>query len=1082
MNNLHGHLLKELLKIGDTMTNFDFLNGKIEYAEIQSLCVEAEKADKPFDVAIKCREALESVVCFIYRKECVRVPEKATMLELLDGYVIAPFVDNAVILESLHFIRKLGMNAQHDTKIKKTHAKLAFENLEFFVRFVVNKYETPEKIKEVVLPRYLSEADTRRIYIDEYLKEAGWDVAEPNSETVLPDGTVVKSGQVYPSKACCEIPVEGMQNASGIGFCDYVLYGKDGKPLAIVEAKKTSVDPVVGAYQVKQYGECMKNKYGYVPVLYYTNGYEIYVVDGIYPARRVMAFHSLDELEYLLQKRNRNDITDLTINDEITNRPYQKMAITKICERFNEKQRRGLIVMATGTGKTRVSISLVDVLLRNKWIKNVLFLADRTSLVRQAFVNFKKLLPNMSYCVLNDKSLADEPNARITFSTYQTMIGYIDAEDKEFTSARFDLIIIDEAHRSVFNKYGSIFQYFDCLLVGLTATPKNEVDASTYQLFNCEQDEPNFDYSLEEAVKDNYLVNYKVESRTTKLMSRGIKYGDLSEKDKKKADSILEDEVEDDFVIPKETLFKLFYNKDTCKRVLEDVMENGLRVDGGQKVGKTIIFAYNHKHAELIVEVFKEIYPQYGDDYCQLIDNYVKNAGELIPKFETNEDFRIAVSVDMLDTGIDVPSVLNLVFFKPVKSKIKFIQMIGRGTRLCTGLIDGKDKEFFLIFDYCGNFEYFEKHPDGTINSNGKSLSQRLFDVRLDIFVELQKYEHQTEPSHKSYYDKLKPQLYEKVVKIKDASSRISVRDNMMYVDKYCDEEKWAAISLLEKKEIQLHLSRLVDNELNQDKRSLAFDFQMLMVELSVLANGNISAAERNVNRVRIVSRDLLNTASISAVIKKSDILKTLASTEFWESPKVEDLEKYRNEIRDLMQYLPPKAEPVIIDLPDDVENIAYDGTGLIDIRTYREKVIDYLAEHTDNPVVKKIQNLIPINAEDIKELERILWHELGTVDEYQHSTDIDNLAVFIRSIVGIEQSAINEKFGAFLSGNILNSQQQEFVKAIIDYVRENGDIIAEDLLYKSPFDSYDIVTLFNDNVPIIMNIVDAMHNSITAA
>ncbi len=1064
------------------MTKFDFLEGKSEYAEIQNLCVEAEKADKPSDIAIACREALDAVIRFVYRRESVRVPEKATMLELLDGCVIAPFVDNSVILESLHFIRKVGMNAQHGMPVKKREAKVAFENLLFFVQFVVQKYETPEKIDEIVLPRYLSEADTRRIYIDEYLKEAGWEVFEPNGETALPDGTVVKSGTVFPAKACCEIPVEGMPNASGIGFCDYVLYGRDGKPLAIIEAKKTSVDPVVGSHQVKLYGDCMKKKYGYVPVLYYTNGYEIYIVDGTYPARRVMAFHSLDELEYMLQKRNRHDITDLTINDDITNRPYQKMAITKICERFNEKQRRGLIVMATGTGKTRVSISLVDVLLRNKWIKNVLFLADRTSLVRQAFINFKKLLPDMSYCVLNERSLADEPNARITFSTHQTMIGYIDAEDKEFTSARFDLIIIDEAHRSVFNKYGSIFQYFDCLLVGLTATPKNEVDASTYQLFNCEQDEPNFVYSLEEAVKDRYLVNYKVESRTTKLLSRGIKYGDLSDEDKQKADSILEEEVEDDFVIPKESLFKLFYNKDTCKRVLEDLMENGLRVDAGQKVGKSIIFAYNHKHAELIVETFKELYPQYGDNYCQLIDNYVKYAGDLIVKFEEDDDFRIAVSVDMLDTGIDVPSVLNLVFFKPVKSKIKFIQMIGRGTRLCPGLIDGRDKEFFLIFDYCGNFEYFDENPDGTTNNNGKSLSQKLFDVKLDILVELQKYEHQSDPLHKAYYDKLRPQLYNKIVEIKANSSRISVRDKMMYVDKYVDEDKWNALSLLEKKEIQLHLSRLVDNDLKQYKGALSFDYQMLLIELSVLANGNISEAERNVNKVRLLSRILLDSASIPAVVNKAETLKTLMSTEFWEKPAVDELEKYRKEIRDLIQYLPQKLPPVDVDTPDVIISTDYEGEGLIDIRTYKEKVIDYLAEHTDNPTVKKIQNLVPIDADDVKELERILWHELGTVDEYKGSTDIDNLAVFIRSIVGIEQSVINEKFGQFLSGNILNAQQQEFVKAIIDYVRENGDIIADDLIDKSPFDSYDIMTLFDENIPIVKNIVSIMHNSIVAA
>ncbi|MEE1010796.1 MAG: DEAD/DEAH box helicase family protein, partial [Acutalibacteraceae bacterium] len=422
--------------------------------------------------------------------------------------------------------------------------------------------------------------------------------------TTLLNGTIVKSGTVLPNMACCEIPVQGMPNESGIGFCDYVLYGKDGKPLAIVEAKKTSVSAVVGIQQVKEYGDCMKQKYGYVPVLYYTNGYEIYVIDGLYPSRKVMAFHTAEELEYMLQKRNRNDITDLQIREDISGRPYQKMAITNICERFNDLHRRGLIVMATGTGKTRVSISLVEVLARNKWIKNVLFLADRTSLVRQAFKNFQKILPNMSYCVLSDKSLADEPNARITFSTHQTMINYIDAEDKEFSSARFDLIIVDEAHRSIFNKYGSIFSYFDCLLVGLTATPKDEVDANTYHLFNCENGEPNFSYSLEEGVKEHYLVPYKVKSKTTKLLSHGIKYSDLSTADKQKADVVLIDDVAPDYIIPKETLFKIFYNEDTCRRVLDELMTNGLKVDYGQKIGKTIIFAYNHKHAQLIVDVF----------------------------------------------------------------------------------------------------------------------------------------------------------------------------------------------------------------------------------------------------------------------------------------------------------------------------------------------------------------------------------------------------------------------------------------------------------------------------------------------
>lgn len=1063
------------------MLIFDFISQKTEYKEIFDACILAENAKTPSDMASCCRKALTNIVEFIYDKHKVPMQVNATLLELLDNKVITGFVNNSVIMETLHFIRKLGMNAQHDKNIKKKHAKLALDNLAFFAEFVYRKFELPDTVAGFTIPAYMSEAETRRIYIDAYLGEAGWNVLEPTGTTTLPNGTVVKSGTTMPDMACCEIPVKDMPNASGIGFCDYVLYGKDGKPLAIVEAKKTSVDAVVGVQQVKTYGDCMKKQYGYVPVLYYTNGYEIYVIDGLYPSRKVMAFHTAEELEYMIQKRSRNDITDLQIRDDISGRPYQKMAITNICERFNDLHRRGLIVMATGTGKTRVSISLVEVLARNKWIKNVLFLADRTSLVQQAFKNFQKILPDMSYCVLSDRSLADEPNARITFSTHQTMINYIDAEDKEFTSARFDLIIVDEAHRSIFNKYGSIFSYFDCLLVGLTATPKDEVDANTYHLFNCENGEPNFSYSLEEGVKEHYLVPYKVKSKTTKLLSHGIKYSDLSATDRQKVD-VLIDDVPTDYVIPKETLFKIFYNEDTCRRVLDEVMTNGLKVDYGQKIGKTIIFAYNHKHAELIVNTFKKTYPKYGEDYCQLVDNYVKGANSLIVKFETDDNFRIAVSVDMLDTGVDVPGVLNLVFFKPVKSKIKFVQMIGRGTRLCEKLIDGKDKEYFLIFDYCGNFEYFEQNVNGADGIVSKSISQRLFDAKLSLLVELQKIEHQTNHEHKAYYDKIKPELINKVLGVKANSARISVREELAYVDKFCDQERWQAISILDAKEMQLHISKLVDSDIDEDKKALAFDVKMFNIELSVLANGNISEATRSVTSVRKSARILLDYATIDGVKEKADVLQILAGTDFWNSPNISDLEKYRDEVRDLMKYIRPQDEPVDIDTPDEVLDGGYDGNGLMDIRTYKEKVIDYLAENTNNPTILKIRNLEPINADDLKELERVLWEELGTKDEYDKITDIDNLAAFIRSIVGIEQEAINEKFGEFLSGNVFNSQQQEFVKSIIDYVRENGDINVNDLIEKSPFDNYDIITMFGPQAHILRSIVDIMHNSIAAA
>lgn len=1017
------------------------------------------------------RGVLTDAIDYIYESTNTHKPEKASLLELVDSDVLANYVQDSDVINSLHYVRILGMNAEHDQKIKKTADKLAYDNLAYFIGLI----EAQEKgtRAQYQKPPYMSEANTRKLYIDLYLKEAGWDVLDTENVAIA-------------GKAGIEIKVEGMPNAQGIGFCDYVLYGRDGKPLAIVEAKKTSVSPEKGRHQVDLYGECMKAIYGYKPILYYTNGYVTKVIDGIYPDRTVMAFLTIDELELMMQRRNRGNITDLKISDRITNRPYQKMAITNLCEWLNQKHRRGLLVMATGTGKTRVAISLVDVLSRNNWVKNVLFLADRTSLVNQAKKNFAKLLPNMSICELSGNEEKDY-NARLMFCTYQTMINYIDAEDKRFTSGRFDLIIIDEAHRSIFNKYGSIFAYFDSLLVGLTATPKSEVDANTYRIFGCESGIPNFDYSLEEAVKDKYLVNYKSFSRTTKLLKRGIKYNELTEDEKRQLDEYFVDEPPTpDFTVSEKELFKKIFNKNTCCEILEELMQYGIKTNGGELLGKSIIFAYNHHHAQMIVDCFHELYPEHPANYCQLIDNYVKYADDLILKFENDNEFRIAVSVDMLDTGIDVPAVVNLVFFKPVKSKIKFVQMIGRGTRLCDNLFgEGKDKTHFIIFDYCGNFEYFDAHPDGTDGMGGRSLSQRLFEVRLDILHELQRIEYQEQEFARSYYNKTKDLLHAAVYKIKGHSARMQVRAEMQYVDKYSDYATWESVSPLMVKEIKVHITPLLDSGLEGFDLSIAFDIRMLDIELSMLVQGNTGMATRDVKTVRQVAQYLLTEkASIPQVFAKAEQLKTLVSEQFWDAPSLEKLEQLRVDVRDLMQFLDKSPKKQIdVNIDDTVEPSGYDGGDtIIDIRTYREKVLDYLIEHSDNEVIHKIQRLEPITNEDLKALEKILWEELGTKEEYEQTTDIDNLAVFVRSLIGLSQEAVNEKFGEYLNGNVLNAQQQEFIRAIINYVRENGDISREDLFEKSPFDNYDILTLFGDNITSVLTIVGILHDSVNVA
>lgn len=1017
-----------------------------------------------------CRELLEMAVDYIYEKTGTQKPKMASLLELIDNVTVTSFLNDSDIINSLHYIRILGMNARYGRSVRKKEAKLAFDNISYLVGLLAAKEGGTDAA--YYKPPYMSEAETRRLYIDLYLKEAGWNVLDTENVAL-------------PGKAGIEIEVQGMPNPHGVGYCDYVLYGKDGKPLAIVEVKKTSVSPEKGRHQVDLYAECMKKVYGYKPVMYYTNGYTTRIIDGIYPDRTVISFHSLEELELMLQRRTRGNITDFRISDEITNRPYQKIAITSICEWLNKKHRRGLLVMATGTGKTRTAISLVDILTRNNWVKNVLFLADRTSLVNQAKRNFANLMPNMSVCELSAAGEKDY-NARLMFCTYQTMIKYIDAEDKRFTTGRFDLIIIDEAHRSIFNRYGTIFKYFDSFLIGLTATPKNEVDANTYRIFGCEAGFPNFDYPLEDAIKEKYLVGYHVINRTSKLLKEGIDYNSLTDEEKAQLDEYMEDDPPTpDFTIPGNELFKYLFNKDTCRRVLEELMQWGLRVENGETMGKTIIFAYNHKHAQMIVECFHELYPEYPANTCQLVDYQVNYGEDLVIKFEEDPEFRIAVSVDMLDTGVDIPEVLNLVFFKKVRSKIKFVQMIGRGTRLCEDIYGpGKNKSRFLILDYCGNFEYFSFHPDGRDGKERMTLSQRLFQVRLDMLYELQRLEYQQNVRMKAYYDAIKTDLHNSVITIKSHNKRIQVREAMQYVDKYYDLETWVSLSPVMVKEAKVHLSPLLDSGLNGDYLTISFDIRVLYIENAILKTGGVNGVNDHVKNIRLIAQYLITEkASVPQVLAKADELKMVMSDSYWNDVNVLELERMRESIRDLMQFLKGSGRKKFdIDIEDEVDNAQYQPEDTsIDIRTYREKVIDYLIEHSDNPVIHKIHNLEPVNNDDLNELERILWHELGTKDDYSETTDIGNLAAFVRSLIGLSQEAVNEKFGEYLSGTLLNSQQQEFVRTIINYVRENGDVELTDMVNTEPFNNYDLNEMFGVNLQAIVQIVGVLHNSVVA-
>ena len=537
------------------MRNFDYIKD-LGLNDLHRFCASAEEnqVSNPDISAINARRALEYVVRSLYEMKNIEVAERASLFELVDGEPFKEFIGDDRVMMAVHYVRKVGNNGAHAGKVSKRESFFCLLNIYNIVASVLLKLKVVDSVKpfdDSLLPRVpqvptivpiskptiksaeeiievadreavesvapvavmptvgISEAETRALYIDLMLKEAGWDVMK-------------EDGLIQPSKACVEVKLKGMPNAHDEGYADYVLFGSNGKPLAVIEAKKTTASPIKGKHQAELYADCLEAQYGVRPVIYYTNGFTTYVIDGLgYPPRKLYSFHTEADLERLIQKRNRKDITDFTINDNITDRHYQKTAIKAVCEHYNSKHRKGLLVMATGTGKTRVSISLVDVLKRNDWVKNVLFLADRTSLVKQAHKNFVKLMPNETTTVLNESGERDM-TARITFSTYQTMINYIDTDDKLFSVGRFDLIIIDEAHRSIFGKYGAIFNYFDAMLIGLTATPRKEVDKSTYDIFEMEQGSPNYAYELEDAVSDGYLVNYVGFKRGTMILKEVI--------------------------------------------------------------------------------------------------------------------------------------------------------------------------------------------------------------------------------------------------------------------------------------------------------------------------------------------------------------------------------------------------------------------------------------------------------------------------------------------------------------------------------------------------------------------------------
>ena len=1107
--------------------NFDYillLADKIPtFKHLHNYCRLAEEQQPiyPDASANNARKALEWLMKNMLKMAGVTVDARATLNDMLRLPATDAFVNRDYkFREDIYLVKKIGNAASHDgaepvNRVKAFRCLRALYNVVagFMGRWdavkeippfdatlisspsapvalikspepkvemeVVNsvRKESLDDPQPVVLPResLASEAVTRRYLIDYMLMEAGWELLE-------------EKGKVLGGKACIEVEVDGMPTASGKGYADYVLFSRGGKPLAVIEAKATSRAITEGRHQATLYADCLEKRYGVRPVIYYTNGFTTKVIDGMgYPDRDVVSFHSMDDLERLIQKRGRAEIKDVTIKEEITDRPYQQTAIKRIVEWFNAKHRRGLLVLATGTGKTRVSISLCDILMRNDWVKNVLFLADRTALVGQAHKNYEALLPSVSMSVLSEEK-APDMQARILFSTYQTMINYLDREDKAFSVGRFDLIIIDEAHRSVFGRYGAIFNYFDSLLIGLTATPRDEIDRNTYDLLQLDNGMPNYSYDIDEAVRDGYLCPYKTLQYHSKIMERGAKWDEMSKEDREEAERLMDYEKslaglgpDDEYhrdILPQE-IFKYLFNIDTIDKVLMELMEKGLKVKSGEEIGKTIIFAMNHKHAELIVERFRTLYPEKEPDYCQLIDNYVNKADKLIRKFEQmDKNPQIAVSVDMLDTGVDVPSVLNLVFFKCVKSKIKFMQMIGRGTRLCPKVFGDADKKEFYIFDWCGNFEYFSVHSDGANPVAVKSLTERLFALRLDIAAALQTAEHQEREVDRCLHDELKVILHTQVNQLSRA--RIDVRAHLQTIEPYREREAWVCLSNLDVAELK-GIAHLLPRP-KENEAAKKFDVLMLCLQLEQV-DSTVKADNSRASVIKIAQL-LEKKATIPAVRERMATIKEVQTAAFWDHCTLNSLERVRKELRELVHVLAESRDErrFVINIEDAISSDAVAAPVTLKA-TYHDRVIDYLAKHTDNEVLRKIQNFEQLTTDDVNELQRIFWEELGTRTEFDEATNgkkyNHNVAAFIRVIQGVDRQKALALYTRFIKDGNLTGEQEQYLKEILNYLSENGDLQMSDFM-EYPLNRNRWRDVFGEHFVGLKDFVNELHNVIS--
>lgn len=883
-----------------------------------------------------------------------------------------------------------------------------------------------------------SETETRLFLIDLLLAEAGWNVTDANRE----------------------VRVTGMPGGA-VGYVDYVLWGDDDKPLALVEAKRAQRDPAVAQQQAVLYADCLEREHGQRPLIFYSNGYEHWIWDdylGAYPPRRIQGFYKRAELDLLIRRRTiRTSLVDAQINSLIASRPYQHRAIRQIAESLEiDRDRKALLVMATGTGKTRTVVALSDLLLRANWAKRVLFLADRKALVKQAVGVFKEHLPDSAPVnLVTDRQAA----GRVYVSTYQTMMGLIDEFDgdvRRFGVGHFDLVVIDEAHRSVFKKYRGIFEYFDSLLVGLTATPKDEIDRNTYSLFDLQTGVPTDVYSLEEAVRDEFLVPPRAFSAPLRFPSQGITYDELSDDEKAEWDE-LEWAADEDGPgdvpdrVDSAALNSWLFNTTTVDESLRLLMERGLKVAGGDRLGKTIIFAKNQKHAQFIAERFNINFPHYGGTFARVITHSAEHAEDLIDKFSLAEsEPHIAISVDMLDTGIDVPEVVNLVFFKPVRSRTKFWQMLGRGTRLCGDLFGpGQDKEYFNVFDHCLNLEYFSQEMLPGDGAPGPSLGEAIFGTRVELIDTLGR-EGISPALRAEHAEVLRTQLTSMNL------DNFLVRPHRQLVERFREPAAWESLGPDDQAGLVRDLASLPHALPPEPEEAKRFDLLMLTLQLALLQRA--PGYERLRAKVIGLAELLQAKTSIPRVAEEFELINEMAGDLWWQDLMVEQLEDARRRLRDLVVHLDaPSQAPLYTNFRDELVSVAEVDVGELGEATsfvkFRRKAAAYLQDHLGHGAVHKIHTNQPLTEGDLDELKSLFVAAgLGSPADLDSAAEnAGSFAQFVRSLTGLDRGAALKAFARFLSEDAYRADQIRFVNLVVDYVVSYGTVDSGQL-YDSPF------------------------------